>query len=79
MPRASLMLLAGAALLLASLLPALTARGAPALPHLCGGEAGGRAAALNWIGSLQGWPESTPVLAWRAAVAHAKGRPTSCG
>ena len=79
MPRASVMLLAGAALLLASLLPALMARAAPTLPHLCSGATDGRAAALHWIGSLQGWPESTPVLAWRAAVARAKGRPTTCG
>ena len=79
MPRASLMLLAGAIMVLASLLPALMARTAPALPHLCAGQPGSHAAARDWIGSLQGWPDSIAVQAWRGAVARTKGRPATCG
>ena len=36
-------------------------------------------AARDWMGSLKGWQDSALVLAWRSALAAAKGKPSPCG
>lgn len=33
----------------------------------------------DWMGSLKGWQDSALVLAWRGALAAAKGKPSPCG
>ena len=37
--------------------------------------AGAVTTARDWLGSLHGWQDSALVLAWRASLAAAKGRP----
>lgn len=73
-----LLFVAAAALLLAT--PLLSPRGTSVrAPIPCGAGLGAMATAHVWVGSLQGWPESGAGLAWRAAVARAKGRPAPQG
>jgi hypothetical protein len=69
-----IVLLAGAALLLAAM-PLSTPRIAWPFIVQCQGVSGPWAEARDWIGSLQGWPDSCAALAWRAAVKRAKGEP----
>ena len=79
MRQASLVLLAGMALLLAAM-PISAPRIAWAFMVQCQAAAGPWAEARSWIGSLQGWPDSGAALTWRAAVKRTKGVPvpTAC-
>jgi hypothetical protein len=54
----------------------------PAIPAptlACPTPAPELAPARDWIGSLQGWPDSALVRAWHDLVSRAKGRPAGCG
>lgn len=76
------LLIAGGSL---ALLPLL----APAAPMNAGGrersvpcllrQEGPVALSRDWMGSLKGWQESALVLAWRNALAAAKGKPPVAG
>ena len=74
-----IVLLAGAALLLAAM-PLSTPRIAWPFMVQCQGVSGPWAEARDWIGSLQGWPDSKGALIWRATIKRAEGvpLPTAC-
>ena len=51
---------------------------APAPGIVVCAAAPGPVAARDWLGSLQGWPDSALVRAWSGFVAMTKGRPQAC-
>lgn len=66
-----LFLVTGVALLMAAPLPSV--RGVQTNLILC--APANTDAQRDWLGSLQGWPDSFLVLNWRAFIAATKGRP----